>query len=401
MAEGPPYIRRIEIDNFKSLVGFGLDLDRFTCLVGLNGSGKSTVLQAIDFFARLFRGDLSDWLAQRQWTVSDLNSKLVRKSNIHFVLHLSVKGSEFYWQGAFNRALLRCTQESLVQDGAEWIRVEDGHYFLNDDPVGVGRTSPRTGVKINFGYQGSILSQLKPEALPPVVLRFKDFIVRTKALDLLAPQYLRQRTRDRGGGLGLSGERLSAFLHELPPDKRLALEQQLRRCYPSLSAIHTSSLRFGWKQLAVEEVFGDRKLLSEARHVNDGMLRLMAILSEILTDDRFLLFDEIENGINSELVEFLLGRLVNARQQVLVTTHSPMILNYLDDDVARRGVQYLYKTPEGYTRSVPFFSIPSVSEKLEVMGPGEAFVDTNLTRLQEEIQAMTAGAQGQDDADPR
>ena len=153
--------------------------------------------------------------------------------------------------------------------------------------------------------------------------------------------------------------------------------------------------------MAVEEVFGDRKLLSEARHVNDGMLRLMAILSEILTDDRFLLFDEIENGINSELVEFLLGRLVNARQQVLVTTHSPMILNYLDDDVARRGVQYLYKTPEGYTRSVPFFSIPSVSEKLEVMGPGEAFVDTNLTRLQEEIQAMTAGAQGQDDADPR
>jgi ABC-type multidrug transport system ATPase subunit len=395
MAEGPPYIRRVEIDNFKSLVGFALDLDRFTCLIGLNGSGKSTVLQAIDFLARLFHGKLAEWLSQRQWTAADLSSKLIRRSNVHFSLRAVAKtGSEFCWQGTFNRALLRCTQESLLQDGTEWIRVEDGHYFLNDDSAGAGRAPARTGVKISFDYQGSILSQLTSEALPPVVLGFKSFVVRTKSLDLLAPQYLRQRTRDSGGGLGLSGERLSAFLHELPRDKRLTLEEQLRRCYPSLSNIHTSSLRSGWKQLEVEEVFGDRKLLSEARHVNDGMLRLIAILSEILTDDRFLLFDEIENGINSELVEFLLGILVNARQQVLVTTHSPMILNYLDDDVARRGVQYLYKTPEGYTRSVPFFSIPSVSEKLEVMGPGEAFVDTNLTRLQEEIQAMTAAAQG-------
>ncbi len=89
-----------------------------------------------------------------------------------------------------------------------------------------------------------------------------------------------------------------------------------------------------------------------------------------------------------ELVEFLLDTFVGSRQQVLVTTHSPMILNCLDDDVARKGVHYLYRTPEGYTHSAPFFAIPSVGEKLNVMGPGEAFVDTNLTGLYEEILAM-------------
>ncbi len=40
----------------------------------------------------------------------------------------------------------------------------------------------------------------------------------------------------------------------------------------------------------------------------------MAILAELATENRFLLFDEIENGINPELVEFVIDKLVNARQ---------------------------------------------------------------------------------------
>ncbi|WP_295385774.1 AAA family ATPase [uncultured Thiodictyon sp.] len=223
----------------------------------------------------------------------------------------------------------------------------------------------------------------------------------TTSLDLLAPQYLRQRTRDSGGGLGLGGERLSAFLHELSTAQRQKLVEQLRQCYPQLESLSTQSLRSGWKQLTVQERFGDRRLRTEARQVNDGMLRLMAILAELLTDTQFLLFDEIENGINPELVEFLLDTLIRAPQQILVTTHSPMILNYLEDDVARAGVQYIYKTPEGATRSVPFFSIPSLARKLEVMGPGEAFADTELSRLHEEIAEMPAADQDTGRAVPR
>ncbi|OAD21575.1 hypothetical protein THIOM_002652, partial [Candidatus Thiomargarita nelsonii] len=42
-------IREFHINNFKSLVNFKFQLDKFTCLIGLNGSGKSTILQALDF----------------------------------------------------------------------------------------------------------------------------------------------------------------------------------------------------------------------------------------------------------------------------------------------------------------------------------------------------------------
>lgn len=87
-----------------------------------------------------------------------------------------------------------------------------------------------------------------------------------------------------------------------------------------------------------------QEFLTEARHINDGMLRLLTILAQTQTSHSFLLFDEIENGVNPELVERLVNVLLNAPQQVLVTTHSPMILNYLPDNVARESVMFIYRT---------------------------------------------------------
>jgi energy-coupling factor transporter ATP-binding protein EcfA2 len=405
-------VRRININNFKSLANFELDLGHFTCLIGLNGSGKSTVLQVIDFISRLFRGNVSSWLTKRQWKAADLTSKLPRKSEYptvkirrRFIIDLSLEllgdDAKIHWQCSFNRVNLRCTQESLTIGNVQLLRVDEGHFALFSFSADAKDRMEIAGGKISFAYQGSILSQLKDDILPEPILAFKAFMTSTISLDLLSPHYLRQRTRQSGGEVGLGGERLSAFVHELSGDQRKELEKRLRAFNPTLSRVYTSSLRSGWKQLEIGETFGDHLLWSEARHVNDGLLRLMAILAELLTDSEFLLFEEIENGINPELVEFLLDTLVAAQQQVLVTTHSPMILNYLDDEVARAGVQYLYKTPEGFTRSVPFFAIPSVSEKLEVMGPGEAFVDTNLTRLYEEIVTMPTQTPGQGNADTR
>ncbi|CAI09095.1 AAA family ATPase [Aromatoleum aromaticum] len=54
-------IELIAVRNFKSLAQFKLRLHRFNCLVGMNGAGKSTVLQAIDFIAQLMEGRIDEW----------------------------------------------------------------------------------------------------------------------------------------------------------------------------------------------------------------------------------------------------------------------------------------------------------------------------------------------------
>ena len=57
-------IHSIRTNGFKSLVDFRIELANFTCLIGMNGVGKSTVLQFLDFLSQLMRGDVKGWLKE-------------------------------------------------------------------------------------------------------------------------------------------------------------------------------------------------------------------------------------------------------------------------------------------------------------------------------------------------
>lgn len=381
----PSYgLYRFRISNFKSLVDFDLSMDKVTCLVGLNGAGKSTILQALDFVSQQMRGDVSKWLEARQWSTGDINSRLLTARNIQFTVDGMAAGHPVQWTATFNRSQLRCTREELVVGKDLVFRVHDGDWQVkqrNDKEIS-------TLTPINWDYQGSLLSQIKDSVLPRELRHFRRFISSIASLDTLSPQQMRKRARVSQGGVGSSGEQLSAFIHQLTPERQSQLQDLLADNYPQLRRLETSSLRSGWKALKIHEQFGDTKFTTGSRHINDGMLRLMAIIAESLSNHGFLLFDEIENGINPELVEFLLDYLVGIPQQVMVTTHSPLILNYLETDVARDGVMFIYKLATGETRAIPLFSIPSMAKKLEFMGPGEVYADTELTRLPDEIAQL-------------
>jgi predicted ATPase len=404
-------ITRIKVDNFKSLVDFDLPLAKFNCLVGLNSSGKSTILQFFDFLSQQVKGDLTGWLKMRQWQASDLNSKLTRKQNINFEIALSQQSIdgvkvELRWFASFNRQTLRCTSERVVcsEIHAVAIRefllliVEDQKYhvfsernngkeivFSADSPTMINKV---LSGEIPFDYQGSVMSQIKESQLPVQLRELKKFFVDLHALDLLAPELLRQRTRDAENSLGLGGEKLSAFLHEIGEEKRAGIQIKLAEVYPHFKDLSVSALRSGWKSLSIHEQFGNTIIKSEARHVADGVLRMLAIFAQLSKPQSFLLLDEVENGVNPELIEFLIDTLVESKPQVLITTHSPMVLNYLEDAVAIAGVIYIYKQPSGATQAIRLFDIPSMRKKLEVMGAGEVYEDTLLTQLDREISEM-------------
>ena len=372
-------IESVRIVNFKSLGAVTLRLGRFNCLVGMNGAGKSSVLQAFDFLSQLMLGDIDGWLQHRGWRMADLNCKLRKESNITFnVTFKASSGVLLTWIGVFNRSLLRCSSESIVVTGDGPARIifrADAQTFHID-----GRRSQ----DISFVYQGSLLSVLKDAELSAPVLEFRDALRRIRSLELLSPHLLRKSARASDHDIGAGGEKLSAYLDNIKGDRKDALIVLLQRFYPALVDFKVISQRSGWKKLSVVEQFGNHKLETEATHLNDGLLRILAVLTQADSDRSMILLDEIENGINQEIVETLVNTLLESPQQLVVTTHSPLLLNYLPDDVAREAVQWIYKTPEGETRIRKFFDIPRIAEKLDAMGPGDAFVDTDLKLLTQE-----------------
>ena len=376
------------IKNFKSLNEFDLEFKKFSCLIGLNSSGKSTILHAVDFISQQMNGDITKWLESRDWEKEELECKFTKDKDIFVVVSFYYKKQPYMWGFIFDTKLQRSIYEYIdlinFKDRKQnkiVYKVANSKYMILD----LEREEKLEGDIIQE-YQGSFLSSIKEKFLPEVIREFKYYLQNTQSLDLLSPQELRKHSKD-GKNLGLSGENLSAFLDDFSDEQKKKILNQLKIYYPNLNNFNIKPTAEGLKKLEIIEDFGDKKITNEAKYINDGMLRLIAIMAQLQTQKKsFLLFDEIENGINSELVEFLMDYLVASKHQIMITTHSPMILNYIEDEVAKDSVQYIYKTKEGLTQSISFFDIPSMAEKLEYMGAGEVYVDTDLNKLIEEIE---------------
>ncbi|MEO5332792.1 MAG: AAA family ATPase [Magnetococcus sp. YQC-5] len=365
-------IEEIYIHNFKSITNMTLKFGQFNCLIGMNGVGKSTILQALDFISKCMFGQVQEWLNGRGWLASDVVCKLHKIINIFFhVKYRTESGRLLDWEAKLHRSTFRCISEKIQLDD-EILFKSTGLDF---------RIQEKSPHDITFIYYGSLLSQLKDSELPPAILEFREALGRIRSLELLSPQLMRKSSRTMDLDIGSGGEKLSAFLYRFKGEDRARLVELLKHFYPDLVDFKVTTQRAGWKKLSVIEQFVGKKLETEATHMNDGLLRILAILAQTASDRSMIMLDEIENGINQEIIAKLVETLVNAPRQILVTTHSPLILNYLDDDQARRSALFIYKTPQGATRMRHFFAIPGIGEKLSCMGPGDAFVDTDLYHL--------------------
>lgn len=385
-------IENISIRNFKSLANVTINLDKFNCLVGMNGAGKSTILQAIDFLSQQMHGHLYTWMDGRGWESKDLYSRTgdlraASRGIVFIVKYRLSDGRKIRWAGSLNRTTMRLTREIFELENERILDVTENKYKLLNQ-----------NYDIAFEYSGSILSRLKENLLSSELREFRDVIRYIRSLELLSPHLLRKRSRLQDKDIGTGGQKLSGFLATIKGESKARLLDLLQQFYPQLHDFKIATVKGGWKRLVVSEghliANGPKAgtiayFDTEAIQLNDGLLRILAILAQAeVGKTSLLLLDEIENGINPEIIEKLVDTLVSSPMQIIVTSHSPMILNYLADDMARKAVQFVYKNPQGQTRARRFFDIPGIGQKLDYMGPGEAFIDTNLHILSGECVAL-------------
>jgi predicted ATPase len=338
-------------------------IQKFNCLIGLNGSGKTTLLQAFDFLSQLVLGNMKNWLKSRGWKHTELCNISSQKRLIVFEVKMK---NNIEWKGEYNISRNLCSSETISENGKILLKVSDGQYRLENDKL----------EKIMFDYQGSIMSQLK---IIGNLLELKNEINGLKSMELLSPHIMRTSSKEKTEDIGIYGEQIHKFLYSLNKEQRENLTKKIMQFYPNLSKWDIMSQRFGWKKLFIIENYNEEKIRTNANHINDGFLRIIAFLAQSFGKHNILLYDEIENGINPELVEKLIDHLVKSEKQIFVTTHSPLVLNYLDDEVAKKSVRLLYKTKDGDTKSALYFDYPEAKRKLEFFGPGEVYVDTSIS----------------------
>lgn len=389
-------LKSVTIDNFKSLRDCTIGFNRsITCFVGLNGSGKSTVLQALSFLAAIMQNNVSGWLDTRHWLKSELKSKLSAEYGFSGLIRFNIvieadSGREIYWDAKFNVSELKCTEERIYsfqpnQSNEQSDPVE--HFWVKGSFWGTYKDNKLKRNAIIHRYEGSILASLKDDLLDDECTFVRDVVSSLKSMDLLNPISMRSGSRKtKLSDIGDSGENIASFLNTFSFDTvNSKITPQLQKFFSTLIQVSTKKKRFGWVELNMKEHFQGADIEFNARHCNDGMLRILGIVSELQCPASILCFDEIENGISIDICSLLVRMLEASGKQIIITTHNMLLVNWLHDECMR----LVFKNDNGATKICRFADIPSVKEHLELLGAGDAILYLTLSQVSSDAKKVT------------
>jgi predicted ATPase len=162
--------------------------------------------------------------------------------------------------------------------------------------------------------------------------------------------------------IGLMGEELASFLNTLrvldEPQFR-AIEKSLHLIIPSVTGIDVSVNDLGEVELKLLE----GNIPIPARVLSEGTLRVLGLLAlggakELST---LVGFEEPENGVHPRrlalIAKLLRTRATTGNTQLIVTTHSPVLLDLIPDEFL-----YVCRKEQGHTAIKPFFTVPLARE---------------------------------------
>ena len=385
-------IKKFRVDNFKSLNGLSITLQPMTVIVGNNATGKSSILQAIDFVCGSVNDDFSVLLERRGWRVDNIKSKFARASvaKILFEMELSLNGrkpTEIRWTMILQPNVAK-NQLHLVSE--EIVDLKTNESILKYKTTSGGELRGNDGnyihIMSNLVFACSCIKIVKNlREIDDRISELISFLENSASFEMLAPENMRLSSRGVVKSIGESGRNLPSFIKQMTAQQKQSFMTKLHKILNDRIGDVGASVKGkpGWTQINVKEHFGSEDIEFSSREMSDGILRVLAFIaiSEIEPADSIFLLDEIENGINSDYAEALLNVLKNmydeSGHQLVVTTHSTVFLDY----VAPEQIVFLFRDETGKTRAVNLFENKQLKEKLEYMYPGEVLLNVSQREI--------------------
>lgn len=360
-------IKRVSIYNYRSLGDdILLTLGPLTALVGLNGSGKSNVGDALRFLSECLREGLDAAISRR----NGIGSLIRWSSGRPFDLNLGVTIENARGYGHW---LFQLAQES---GGAYYVKAEIARWLPVDKPDVEHRFEVVGGQWVH--RPESLDPDLERTALAlPLIAgdsRFHELATELKnvAIYQIFPDKLREPQKPNPARPMLEhGENWASILKAMgastwKPDLLAALA----RIVGDIDDIKVSQLA-GYLAIAFRHgKIGNRERWFDASQESDGTLRCAGILTALLQSPPLALIgiEEPELTVHPGAIPVLYDffRQASRTSQVLLTTHSPELLDLLDVEEVR-----VVERKDGVTRIAPLAEEQRDAVKRSLLTPGE------------------------------
>lgn len=327
-------LQTLTVSNYRSLgKNVRIDFGELTVFVGTNGSGKSNVMDALRFVADALSMGLSGAITTRQGIGSVRRWSGGHPYNVAFRLDLGLQsGPAFYTfelSGSSVEEYRVKLEEAEIVRGGERVRfrVEEGEW--KEGPAGLRPPLDRQSLALQL-VGGD-------ERFQELVRSLQNIAVYTIFPDTLrAPQkYSSTKPMSRHGDNWVS------ILKDQPRETwKPELVAALRKLTGDTTDIKVvSAAGFLVAQFQHESPEKELKKWFNADQESDGTLRVAGIITALLQEPPVPMIgvEEPELTVHPGAIPLLFDYLTQARRrsQVVVTTHSPVLLDLIAPDDVR------------------------------------------------------------------
>jgi len=376
-------ITRFEFHNWKSFSDAQLYVDPLTFIIGTNASGKSNILDALEFLKKIANGTQlkdvvpsirggEDWIIRRGAHTCRLCVDVEVDNGYKYTYSITIGKPN----GAFvilGEKLARQWKDGVVKD-----------LFWTDKDV--PHESPTIATRFYTAKQGNarrldlsrasaVISQVE---ILPILKEVKDGgkIVTNalKSIFILNPQPSLMRGFSKlTDALNPDGSNIAGVLAGMPDEQKVETEQKLTDYVRPLPERDIDKV---WAEcvgryktdamLYCDEAWTDGEPLHlDARGMSDGTLRFIAIVTALLTivPNSLLVIEEIDNGLHpsrsEELVRMLQDLGTPRSIDLLCTTHNLVLIDALGNQMLPY-ISFVKRSPDGASSIELLEDIPNL-----------------------------------------
>jgi predicted ATPase len=370
-------LKSLKVKNFKSLRDAQFNPKPLSVLVGPNSSGKSNLFDVFRSVRDIVRGGSPpvrprDWFNTAVWS-GEIDSAISfefsgkfhhsqRELGFQYLLELS--GSQFGWfrvskesvtvsEGNVFHVLLEFPDKQNMASSFDLEGRQLGSHNSTDAATSYLHGFRSDGVSI-LGTLSAYLQSWEVYDPSPVLMRG---YVPVKHELRLAPE----------------GQNLAGVLHTIHsefPDIFTTIEDRLQALVPESRKLLSLLTEEGATQPGLLENDVSSKVPASA--MSAGTLRFLAFLAVLYSPDAppLVCFEEPENNLHPYALELLMDVLKSAsrKRQVLISTHSPHLLNLVDPESV-----FIFDKGQGETKITEACTRKNLKSLTREVGLGEAW----------------------------
>jgi predicted ATPase len=370
-------INHIHITNFKSLNDVSFDLEPVTVLIGRSGTGKSNFFDAMEFLRDCVKSLNAQIASNNQGGWPRINPATVASPvSLSFSVRFAGPGiaEEYEYVLAFHPGSAQIKEERLCL-GARLLFHRDAGKWIKAPPVS-NPPAPNAGI-LTLGSVTGVREITRAQLLLGDGLAFYAF-----PDEVLLPS--RSSQVQSQNGLTGKGENFLQMLiamdtNPLAWDHQQEMVAALRQLNSSIKSVELNMP--AREKIVVSHEVGGQLLPLELDYESEGLRRLLAHLIALYQTPpkQVMFFEEPEKGIHPGALAVLAGEFkacpIAGRGQIVLTSHSPELLDHFQPEQLRVVEMENYKTKIG---PVSPDQVEAIREQL--LHPGE-LITVDLARL--------------------